>query len=101
MHRLVSASVYAVIVTLSAASVASAQQRPDTRALPCAGARALVQDYQAVVMTTGPYTYDRIVSGFGLCERGQITEIKMAPTQDNPSCHVGYVCKEKIVDKNF
>lgn len=93
-----------IVIIAGAAAVAAgtsahAQGRPDTRAMPCEDARAFVQEQGSAVMTTGPYTYSRIVSGYGLCPAGNYTVAKLAPTQNNPSCHVGYVCMDKVVDK--
>lgn len=91
----------AAIIAAMPVSGAFAAGRPDSRAMACDSARALVQDHQVVVMTTGPYSYARVVSGYGFCERGQYVDATFAPTLDNPSCQVGYICREKIVDNNF
>ncbi|MEO5755456.1 MAG: hypothetical protein ABIQ51_01230 [Mesorhizobium sp.] len=48
---------------LAATSLADA--RPDTRAMSCEQIQQLVQSRRAVVLTTGPNTYDRYVRQFG------------------------------------
>jgi hypothetical protein len=89
----------AIAVTVSLATQLPAlAARPDTRAMTCEQARAFVRQQGAVVMSTGPYTYDRIVSGYGYCERGQETWLTTAPTRDNPKCRIGYLCKDRIND---
>jgi len=85
---------FAVLATSSAAFAA----RPDTRAMTCEQARAFVRQQGAVVMTTGQYTYLRIVSGYGYCDRGEETWLQVAPTLDNPKCRVGYICRDRIND---
>lgn len=70
--------------------------RPDTRAMTCAQARGLIAQYGSLVMTTGQYTYDRIVHNRGFCGPGQDTQWLTAPTLDTPSCRVGYVCRERL-----
>ncbi|RUU06292.1 hypothetical protein EOD23_14270, partial [Mesorhizobium sp. USDA-HM6] len=44
---------------------AAAGARPDTRAMSCAEAQALIQSRHAAVLTTGPNTYDRFVRQYG------------------------------------
>ena len=70
--------------------------RPDTRAMTCAQAQAFVQSRGAVVMTTGRFTYERIVTNRSFCPRDETTWVKVAPTADNPQCRVGYYCKPPI-----
>ena len=53
-------------------SVAYAQQRPMTPDLNCAAARQLVSRAGAIVLSTGPYTYDRYVRDRSFCQLGEI-----------------------------
>lgn len=85
----------------AAALPASAAGRPDTRAMTCQGAQNFIRQHGAVVMTTGRYTYDRIVSSQGYCDGDEETALKIAPTRDNPKCRVGYYCRARIIDEPF
>ncbi|MGI9400575.1 MAG: hypothetical protein ACR2O0_04915 [Rhizobiaceae bacterium] len=71
-------------------------QRPDTRSYGCGQVVSTIQQYGSIVWTTGPNTYDRIVSNRSYCKHGQVPEQKYAPTLDNPRCRVGYTCRERI-----
>jgi hypothetical protein len=88
----------AVGIGLSATTQASAAARPDTRIMTCEQARAFVREKGAVIMSTGQYTYERFVSGYGYCDRGEETWLQVAPTKDNPKCRVGYICRDRISD---
>ncbi|MEZ5872718.1 MAG: hypothetical protein R3D32_12940 [Nitratireductor sp.] len=68
--------------------------RPDTRNYHCAEVQAAIKQARAILMTTGPHTYDRIVAGQGQCGPTQRAFRKYAPTLDNPKCWVGYYCIE-------
>jgi hypothetical protein len=90
-------SVFAVALVV-AGSPGQASARPDTRAMTCEAARAFIRSNGAVVMSTGQYTYDRIVAGYGWCGPGEETELKVVPTLDNPKCRIGYICRDRIDD---
>ncbi|PBC07168.1 hypothetical protein [Mesorhizobium sp. WSM3859] len=78
---------------LCAASTADA--RPDTRAMTCAETQAWIKRDHAVVLTTGPETYDRFVRQFGNeCDwpEGPISTI--VPAKDG-QCRV-YRCEEPV-----
>ena len=72
--------------------------RPDTRKMTCQGAQQFVRQNGAVVMTTGQYTYERIVTNQGYCDYDEMTWLKIAPTIDNPRCRVGYYCRPRLDD---
>ena len=55
----------------------------------------------AVVMTTGPHTYQRIVSQHRYCDRWQVLFPEMAPTRDNPQCIVGSRCDDPLFRPRF
>jgi hypothetical protein len=72
--------------------------RPDTRKMTCEGAQQFIRQNGAVVMTTGQYTYERIVTNRSFCDYDEITWLKIAPTLDNPKCRVGYYCRPRLND---
>ena len=53
---------------------AHAEPRPSTTEMPCASVARLVATRGAVVLSTGPNTYDRYVANGDACDRGQGTE---------------------------
>jgi len=91
-------AVVAIVSATAAALPASAQARPDTRTMSCAAAQALVRSKGAIVMTTGQYTFERIVANRSFCEWDEDTWIKIAPTTDNPKCRVGSYCRARVND---
>lgn len=81
-------------------SVAYAQQRPMTPDLNCAAARQLVSRAGAIVLSTGPYTYDRYVRDRSFCQLGEILEPTWVPTRDAAQCAIGYRCRSGALDFN-
>lgn len=79
-----------IIVNMS--SGALAQSRPSTLRMSCLQARSLVLSQGAVVLSTGPTTYDRYVSGGNFCQWGERSEPTWVPAADTPQCHIGFVC---------
>ncbi len=73
--------------------------RPDTRAYTCDQGRSLIAQSGAIVMTTGPNTFDRIVHNRGFCTHGQDTVSEIVPASDDPRCRIGYTCRDKIVNR--
>ena len=71
--------------------------RPDTRAYTCAQNRAAIAQYGSLVMTTGQFTYARIVHNRGFCGPGQQTKLHIVPSLDDPRCHIGYICDDSRV----
>ncbi len=69
------------------------QERPSTARMPCGAAARVVSAQGAIVLSTGPHTYDRFVRDVGFCERDETTEPVWAPAADTPQCFVGYRCK--------
>ncbi len=96
MHRNTAFMLLAASMTVAMTSIASA--RPDTRSMTCQQARAVVQQYKAIVMSTGQYTYERIVIGQGYCSSTQISKPLYAPTVDVERCKVGNICEENPFD---
>lgn len=74
----------------------SAQARPDTRAMTCAEASALVTRAGAIVLSTGPATYARFVRDGGFCPLPETTQPSWETTRDDPKCFVGYTCRDKF-----
>lgn len=86
-------------VLLLALGTGEAIARPDTRTMTCAQAQTMVQQYNAIVLTTGQHTFSRFVKGQGFCEPGQVTARGTAPTMDNKKCPVGNLCRDRIVSR--
>lgn len=89
------AAITALIVAGMTAG-AMAQGRPNTLAMSCAGAQALVARAGAIVIGTGVSTYDRIVAHRGFCTPSETVEPVFAPTADARACLVGQRCLERI-----
>lgn len=69
-----------------------AQARPDSTAMSCHDAAALVARQGAVVMSTGPNTFDRYVSQVRYCAGGEELKPEWVRTRDVPQCFIGYTC---------
>jgi len=52
---------------LSLATAAVAQDRPHTPSMRCSAVAALVAQRGALVLGTGPYSYERVVAHGGFC----------------------------------
>ncbi len=78
------------------ATAASAQERPFAPRLTCSAAAGLVARAGAIVIGTGPYTYDRVVADQRFCPVEEVTAPLWTATADNPQCFVGYRCKDKF-----
>jgi hypothetical protein len=81
---------------LALATGAVAQDRPYTPRMSCHEAAALVTARGAVVLGTGPNSYERVVAHGGLCPIEETTAPAWEATADNPRCFVGYRCKDKF-----
>lgn len=73
-------------------NAAYSQGRPDSRNMTCDQAYALVRRYGAVVMSTGRYTFERVVANRSWCQRGERLRRYSVPTLDVRHCRVGYKC---------
>ena len=87
--------IYAAISLVSISSDALAQSNPLTLRMSCNGARALVANQGAIVLNTGPSTYDRYVAGYGRCVLGEVPDPAWVPTADTPQCPIGYRCVDR------
>jgi len=84
----------AVVLAVLAAQAASAQERIPAPALPCARVAGIVHAEGAAILSTGPYTYDRIVRDQGFCETESTAAPAFVPSVDNPQCFAGYRCRQ-------
>lgn len=73
-------------------NIANAQGRPDSRRMTCDQAYNLVQRHGAVVISTGRYTFERVVASSRWCQFEEITQRFYVPTRDDHRCRVGYRC---------
>ena len=80
------------LATLVLVADNAAAQRPSTLDMTCGEAQSLVASRKAVVMTTGPHTFQRFVAQPGYCPLGDYAYPVSAPTRDVQSCRLGYRC---------
>lgn len=82
----------AAIALIGIRSDAVAQSHPPTTGMTCAEARSLVVAHGAVVLSTGPTTYERYVSYSGYCGLGELAGPVWVPIQDTRQCPIGGRC---------
>ena len=75
------------------AQMTLAEPLRQTTSLRCAEASALVASSGAVVLGTGPHTYERFVAGRG-CGRAS-EEPAWVAASDTSQCFIGYRCRDK------
>ena len=90
-----------IILSMSLGTVLAAtglaEARPDSRSMSCGEIRAMIQSRRAVVLTTGPNTYDRYVRQFGNeCDWPEIPMSAYIPARDG-HCPV-YRCNDPGID---
>ncbi|MFK5978511.1 MAG: hypothetical protein QM488_06465 [Rhizobiaceae bacterium] len=89
---------YAILIAIFTLCIAvgpisaNAQGRPDSRRMTCDQAYNLVQRYGAVVMSTGRYTFERVVADRRWCQFEEVIQRFNVPTLDDHRCRVGYKC---------
>jgi hypothetical protein len=89
-------SISAMFLLAALATPVTAQQpRPSTTRMTCAQASGLVASSGAIVLATGPLTYDRFVAHAGHCPLGQFAQPIWVPTLDTPQCPIGSVCRDR------
>ncbi|MEP9378884.1 hypothetical protein ABLE91_19360 [Aquabacter sp. CN5-332] len=77
---------------------ASAQEgMPQTRTMSCAQVQSLMARAGALLLATGPTTYDRYVKDVAFCPGGDVTKPQWVPTQ-NGACFVGGICWNPSTD---
>ena len=85
--------IFRTLVTAAlVAAAGTAFARPDTRSMTCEQTQRLIIRSGAVVLTTGPHTYDRYVSGYGYCSRPEAPVRTYVRTKDYSDCPV-YNCQ--------
>lgn len=89
----------AMLMLLSTSAIA--EPMPLSLTMRCYQVAALVRSRGAVVLRTGPYTYDRYVSHAGFCVLGETTEPAWVPTLDTPQCFIGYRCVDADRDRDL
>jgi len=83
----------AVAAGLAMAVAGTAQaQRPATPSMSCSAAAALVAQRGAIVLTTGPNTYDRYVRDLSFCAGSEELKPEWVRTRDKAQCFIGYTC---------
>ncbi len=83
----------ATLACLLAPATAAAQARAYAPDLSCASVAKLVATHGAVVLGTGPNTYDRYVRDLSFCAGGgEQLKPEWVPSRDRPQCFVGYTC---------
>jgi hypothetical protein len=82
-----------LLVMQATAGSASAQERVPAISMPCANVAGVVRARGAAVLSTGPYTYERVVRDQGFCELETTTAPAWVPSADNPQCFAGYRCR--------
>jgi hypothetical protein len=88
-------SAVVVLALVSACADAGAQSHPLTLRMPCAQAQGLVASQKAIVLNTGPLTYDRYVGSYGSCAIGETLDPAWVPTADTAQCPIGYRCSPR------
>jgi hypothetical protein len=73
--------------------------RPNSSTMGCAGVNARIASAGALVLDTGPITYERYVRDLGFCEARQITVPDFIRSADNPQCLV-YRCAGRPMHQN-
>ncbi|HEX2554535.1 MAG TPA: hypothetical protein VHL98_12605 [Microvirga sp.] len=86
------------LLLVQAATAATAQSGPSTQALTCAQARGIVAVQGAVVLHTGPTTYDRFVRDSSFCPHPLTAQTAFARTADAAQCPVGGVCRDTTIE---
>lgn len=82
----------ACLALCAASPCCFAQGRPDTTKMSCAAAKDLVTRQHAIVLSTGPTTYDRYVASGAFCQADEIGRPAFVPSADNSQCFIGYYC---------
>jgi hypothetical protein len=69
--------------------------------MTCNQARDFIASNGAVVMTTGPHTFERFVAHAGYCMWDEYAARAWAPTRDASQCLIGYYCRYRESDDDF
>ncbi len=63
-------------------------RRVNSTSMTCDQVRNMIAQRGAVVMNTGPNTFDRYVANRGSCQISEYARADHVPTRDNPQCPV-------------
>ncbi|PVE24781.1 hypothetical protein DC522_09205 [Microvirga sp. KLBC 81] len=86
-------------VMLAALSTgAMAQSAATTLTMTCQQARQIVASQGAVVLRTGPTTYDRYVRDPSFCGRSMTVQPAWIRAADTAQCPVGGICRSIEID---
>ncbi|WP_158554736.1 hypothetical protein [Methylovirgula sp. 4M-Z18] len=89
----------APFIVLILTTSAFAMNRTYTPATSCAAVAGLVKTQGAVVLDTGPNTFDRYVRQTSMCSRDEYTVPAWVQTSNDPHCFVGYQCAPRIGER--
>jgi hypothetical protein len=87
--------VFGLCMTVHATHAAA---RPNASNISCAAINARIASAGALVLGTGPTTYERYVRDLGFCQASQITVPEFIRSADNPQCLV-YRCAARTMHK--
>jgi hypothetical protein len=87
-----------VLALATHSTMALAQSGHTTVTMTCAQVRRLVAAQGAVVLHTGPTTYDRYVRDGGFCALQEMVRPAWVRTADAAQCLVGGVCRSVEID---
>jgi len=88
----------ASLIATALATGVMAQPAGTTLTMTCEQARQIVASEGAVVLRTGPTTYDRYVRDSRFCERFTTTRPAWIRTADTPQCPVGAICRPAEIE---
>lgn len=95
IHRISTHRIISVTAAIMFAATGLANARPDTRKMSCGELQQMIQSRHAVVLTTGPNTYDRYVRQFGNeCDWPQVPMSAYVQSRDG-HCPL-YRCDEPV-----
>nr|WP_279306495.1 hypothetical protein [Microvirga solisilvae] len=80
------------------AGLSTSAMAQSTLSMTCAQARQVVASRGAVVLNTGPTTYDRYVRDASFCDRSTTTQPVWVRTADTVKCPIGSVCRSVEID---
>ena len=83
-----------LLAAMLGVQAAAAQERVPAQAMPCSQLTGLIQARGAAVLSTGAYTYERVVRDQGFCETETMAVPVFVPSADNRQCFAGYSCRQ-------
>jgi hypothetical protein len=85
----------AFLIITTVATGAMGQAGRAIRDMTCAQAAGIVASQGAVVLYTGPTTFDRYVRDSSFCARGETAQYAWVRTSDVAQCLIGGTCQQK------